>query len=143
VRIIGEVTEERLEVLRAADAIAREEIESANLDFEVWQYFCVLTPIQTVGVMGDGRTYENVLAVRAVTSEDGMTADCAPHICSRISSHVNEVRHQQSHMISLPPRARSSGVSQGIFAAEQRRKEKATIVIIRRFATRNDRTLVI
>lgn len=96
VRIIGEVTEERLEVLRAADAIAREEIELADLDFEVWQYFCVLTPIQTVGVMGDGRTYENVLAVRAVTSEDGMTADWArlPHdLLARISSRiVNQVR---------------------------------------------------
>ncbi len=96
VRIIGEVTEERLDTLRAADAIVREEIESANLDFEVWQYFCVLTPIQTVGVMGDGRTYENVLAVRAVTSEDGMTADWArlPHdLLARISSRiVNQVR---------------------------------------------------
>jgi GMP synthase (glutamine-hydrolysing) len=96
VRIIGEVTEDRLEVLRAADAIVRQEIESAALDFNVWQYFCVLTPIQTVGVMGDGRTYENLLAVRAVTSEDGMTADWArlPHdLLARISSRiVNEVR---------------------------------------------------
>jgi GMP synthase (glutamine-hydrolysing) len=96
VRIIGEVTEDRLAVLRAADAIVRGEIRTAKLDFEVWQYFCVLTPIQTVGVMGDGRTYENMLAVRAVTSEDGMTADWArlPYdLLARLSARiVNEVR---------------------------------------------------
>ena len=96
VRIIGEVTEPRLAVLRAADAIVREEIKNAPLDFKVWQYFCVLTPLQTVGVMGDERTYENVLAVRAVTSQDGMTADWArlPHdLLARISSRiVNQVR---------------------------------------------------
>lgn len=96
VRIIGEVTEERLAILRAADAIVREEIQAANLDFEVWQYFCVLTPIRTVGVMGDARSYENVLALRAVTSEDGMTADWArlPHeLLARMSTRiVNQVR---------------------------------------------------
>ncbi len=98
VRIIGEITPERLAVLRAADAIVREEIERAapDLDFRVWQYFAVLTPLQTVGVMGDGRTYENVLAVRAVTSEDGMTADWArlPHdLLARMSARiVNQVR---------------------------------------------------
>lgn len=96
VRIIGEVTEERLSTLRSADAIVQEEISHAQLDFEVWQYFCVLTPIQTVGVMGDGRTYENLVAVRAVTSEDGMTADWArlPHdLLGKLSARiVNEVR---------------------------------------------------
>lgn len=96
VRIIGEITDERLTILRAADAMVREEIERANLDFTVWQYFCVLTPIQTVGVMGDARTYENVLAIRAVTSEDGMTADWArlPHeLLARMSARiVNQVR---------------------------------------------------
>ncbi|HZQ05130.1 MAG TPA: glutamine-hydrolyzing GMP synthase [Anaerolineae bacterium] len=100
VRIIGEVTRERLDVLRAADAIVREEIDNAmangSLDFRVWQYFAVLTPIQTVGVMGDGRTYENVLAIRAVTSEDGMTADWArlPYdLLAKISARiVNQVR---------------------------------------------------
>jgi GMP synthase (glutamine-hydrolysing) len=98
VRIIGEVTRERLDVLRAADAIVREEIERAapQLDFRVWQYFAVLTPVQTVGVMGDERTYENVLAIRAVTSQDGMTADWArlPHdLLARMSSRiVNSVR---------------------------------------------------
>jgi GMP synthase (glutamine-hydrolysing) len=98
VRIIGEVTRERLKVLREADAIVREEIERAapEMDFRVWQYFAVLTPIQTVGVMGDERTYENVLAIRAVTSEDGMTADWArlPHdLLARMSTRiVNSVR---------------------------------------------------
>jgi GMP synthase (glutamine-hydrolysing) len=87
-----------LDVLRAADAIVREEIERAapQLDFRVWQYFAVLTPVQTVGVMGDERTYENVLAIRAVTSQDGMTADWArlPHdLLARMSSRiVNSVR---------------------------------------------------
>jgi GMP synthase (glutamine-hydrolysing) len=98
VRIIGEVTCERLDVLRAADAIVRQEIEQVNdsLDPPAWQYFAVLTPIQTVGVMGDYRTYENVLAIRAVTSEDGMTADWArlPHeLLAKMSARiVNEVR---------------------------------------------------
>lgn len=98
VRVIGDITRERLLVLREADAIVREEIERAapELDFRVWQYFAVLTPVQTVGVMGDERTYENVLAIRAVTSEDGMTADWArlPHdLLARMSTRiVNSVR---------------------------------------------------
>lgn len=96
VRIIGEITRERLETLRAADAIVREEILNAALDKVPWQYFAVLTPIQTVGVMGDLRTYENVLAIRAVSSEDGMTADWArlPHdLLAKMSSKiVNQVR---------------------------------------------------
>ncbi|MBV8067412.1 MAG: glutamine-hydrolyzing GMP synthase [Candidatus Eremiobacteraeota bacterium] len=96
VRIIGDVTEERLEVLRAADAIVREEIDAAGLDPHPWQYFAVLTPVKSVGVMGDGRTYANLVAIRAITSEDGMTADWArlPHaLLGRISARiVNEVR---------------------------------------------------
>jgi GMP synthase (glutamine-hydrolysing) len=96
VRVIGEVTRERLEILRAADALVREEIENAALEKMPWQYFAVLTPVQTVGVMGDLRTYENVLAIRAVTSEDGMTADWArlPHdLLARLSARiVNQVR---------------------------------------------------
>jgi GMP synthase (glutamine-hydrolysing) len=95
VRIIGEVTPARLEVLRAADAIVIDEIRAAGLYDEIWQAFAVLTPVQTVGVMGDGRTYSNVLAIRAVTSEDAMTADWAriPYdVLARISSRiVNEV----------------------------------------------------
>jgi GMP synthase (glutamine-hydrolysing) len=96
VRILGEVTRERLAILRAADAIVREEIERSGLAREAWQYFAILTPLRTVGVMGDGRTYEHVVAVRAVTSADGMTADWArlPHdLLARIGSRiVNEVR---------------------------------------------------
>jgi len=96
VRIIGDVTAERLEVLRAADAIVREEIDRARLDPQPWQYFAVLTPVKSVGVMGDGRTYANLVAIRAITSDDGMTADWArlPHaLLERMSSRiVNEVR---------------------------------------------------
>lgn len=116
VRIIGEVTEARLAVLRAADAIVRDEIERAARDpaaplvFRVWQYFAVLTPLQTVGVMGDGRTYENVLAIRAVTSEDGMTADWArlPHellgkMSARIVNQVRGVNRVVYDITSKPP----------------------------------------
>ncbi|HEV3091613.1 MAG TPA: glutamine-hydrolyzing GMP synthase [Candidatus Cybelea sp.] len=96
VRIIGDVTEERLAVVREADAIVREEIDAAPLQPHPWQYFAVLTPVKSVGVMGDGRTYANLVAIRAITSEDGMTADWArlPHqLLERISSRiVNEVR---------------------------------------------------
>jgi GMP synthase (glutamine-hydrolysing) len=96
VRILGSVTPERLAVLREADAILREEMDRENLTRELWQAFVLLLPIHTVGVMGDDRTYENVAALRAVTSTDGMTADWAnlPHgVLERISTRiVNEVR---------------------------------------------------
>jgi GMP synthase (glutamine-hydrolysing) len=95
IRIIGEVTGSRLETLREADWIVIDEIKAAGLYRELWQSFAILTPIDTVGVMGDGRTYANVVAVRAVTSDDGMTADWArlPYeVLARISSRiVNEV----------------------------------------------------
>jgi len=95
VRIIGDITWERLQTLRAADAIVREEIDRAGLTRAIGQSFAVLTPIRSVGVMGDGRTYGNVVAVRAVTTEDFMTADWArlPYdVLARISSRiVNEV----------------------------------------------------
>lgn len=96
VRILGPVTAERLDLLRDADAIVREEIERAGLEHETWQAFAVLLPVRSVGVMGDDRTYENVAALRVVTSMDGMTADWArlPYtVIERISSRiVNEVR---------------------------------------------------
>jgi GMP synthase (glutamine-hydrolysing) len=96
VRILGPVTAERLELLRDADAIVTEEIERAGLERETWQAFAVLLPVRSVGVMGDDRTYENVAALRVVTSMDGMTADWArlPYpVLERISSRiVNEVR---------------------------------------------------
>lgn len=96
IRCLGEVTRERLEILRAADWIVQEEVGAAGLSRELWQAFAVLTPLQTVGVMGDYRTYANVAAIRMVTSEDGMTADWArvPHaLLARISGRItNEVR---------------------------------------------------
>ncbi|MCC7025245.1 MAG: glutamine-hydrolyzing GMP synthase [Thermomicrobiales bacterium] len=95
VRIIGEVTSEDLDLLRRADAIVREEVDHLGADLRVWQYFAVLLPVHSVGVMGDYRTYGRVCAVRAVTSEDAMTADWArlPYeILARISNRiVNEV----------------------------------------------------
>jgi GMP synthase (glutamine-hydrolysing) len=95
IRIIGAVTEERLSMLREADWIVVDEIKKSSLYRSIWQSFAILTPIRSVGVMGDGRTYGNVVAVRAVTSEDGMTADWArlPYdVLERISSRiVNEV----------------------------------------------------
>ena len=95
VRVIGEVTPERLEVLRAADHIVVSEIKAARLYRELWQSFAVLTPLQSVGVMGDYRTYGYVVAIRAVTSQDAMTADWArlPYdVLARISNRlVNEI----------------------------------------------------
>jgi GMP synthase (glutamine-hydrolysing) len=95
IRIIGEVTAERLDTLREADWIVIDEIKSAGLYRNVWQSFAILTPVRSVGVMGDGRTYANVVAIRAVTSDDGMTADWAKlpyEVLGRISSRiVNEV----------------------------------------------------
>jgi GMP synthase (glutamine-hydrolysing) len=96
IRVLGDVTEERLAVLRQADAIYLEEIRAASLYNDIWQAFAVLLPVRSVGVMGDFRTYENVVALRAVTSRDGMTADWYPfphEILARISARIiNEVR---------------------------------------------------
>ncbi len=96
IRIIGEITEEKLRILRSADSIVVEEIKRAGLYDKVWQAFSVLLTVRTVGVMGDERTYENVVAVRAVTSLDGMTADWArlPYeVLERISLRIiNEVK---------------------------------------------------
>jgi GMP synthase (glutamine-hydrolysing) len=96
VRIIGEVTKERLELLREVDRRVIEEIRAAGLYEQIWQSFAVLLPIKTVGVMGDERTYENVVALRCVTSLDGMTADWAKipyEVLSKISNRIiNEVK---------------------------------------------------
>ncbi len=96
IRVLGEVTKERCDVLRKADRIALEEIKIAGLYIKIWQAFAVLLPIKTVGVMGDERTYENVIAIRAVESVDGMTADWVrlPYdIMARISTRIiNEVK---------------------------------------------------
>jgi GMP synthase (glutamine-hydrolysing) len=96
IRVLGEVNEARLAVLREADAIYLEEIREAGLYDEIWQAFAVLLPVRSVGVMGDVRTYENVVALRAVTSRDGMTADWYPfphEVLGRISTRIiNEVK---------------------------------------------------
>lgn len=110
VRIIGEVTPSRLEVLREADRIVEQEIKGAGLYTEIWQSFAILLPIKTVGVMGDGRTYENVIAIRAVHSLDGMTADWVPlpydllgHISNRIVNEVQGVNRVVYDISSKPP----------------------------------------
>lgn len=96
IRIIGEIDEERLEILRQADRIFIEEIKKGGIYDDIWQAFCVFVPVKTVGVMGDERTYENVIALRAVTSLDGMTANWAriPYdLLEKISVRIiNEVR---------------------------------------------------
>ena len=96
IRVLSDVTEDRLNVLRQADTIYLEEIRSAGLYDDIWQAFAVLLPVRSVGVMGDLRTYENVIALRAVTSRDGMTADWYPFphdVLARVSSRIiNEVR---------------------------------------------------
>jgi GMP synthase (glutamine-hydrolysing) len=96
IRVLGEVTPERLAILRPADAILRAEISAAGLDREIWQYFAVLLPVKSVGVMGDQRTYEYTCVLRAVTSVDGMTADWARidnDVLAKISGRIiNEVR---------------------------------------------------
>ncbi len=96
IRIIGEVNTQRLNVLRKADTILLEEIRAANLYYELWQSFTILLPLKSVGIMGDQRTYENIVAIRAVTSDDAMTADWArlpQELLARVSNRIiNEVR---------------------------------------------------
>jgi GMP synthase (glutamine-hydrolysing) len=110
IRILGEVTRERLDILREADAIYLEEIREAGLYDDIWQAFAVLLPVRSVGVMGDARTYENVLALRAVTSRDGMTADWFPfphdvlgRISTRIINEVGGVNRVTYDVSSKPP----------------------------------------
>ena len=110
IRVIGEVTGERLEILRAADAIVLEEMEKRHQWDKVWQSFAVLLPVKTVGVMGDERTYENVIALRVVGSQDGMTADWVrlpykilEHLSSRIINEVNGVNRVVYDISSKPP----------------------------------------
>jgi GMP synthase (glutamine-hydrolysing) len=96
IRVIGPVDEESLCIVRDADAIVQEEIHRADLYDTLWQAFAILLPVKTVGVMGDERTYDNVIAIRAVRSTDGMTADWArlpDDVLARMSSRIiNEVR---------------------------------------------------
>ncbi len=110
IRIIGEVTEERLEALREADAILQEEVRRAGLYRELWQSFCVLPAIRSVGVQGDSRTYGYPIAIRAVTSEDAMTADWArlPYdlvelVASRLVNEIPAVNRVVLDVTSKPP----------------------------------------
>ena len=110
VRVIGEVTEERLRIVREADAIVLEEVRMADYYTKLWQSFAVLLPVSSVGVMGDARTYATTIAVRAVESEDGMTADWAPlppallqRIATRIANEVKGVNRVVLDITSKPP----------------------------------------
>ena len=110
IRVLGEVTEEKLEITREADAIFREEIAKAGLERKIWQYFACLPNIRSVGVMGDGRTYSHAIALRAVTSSDGMTSDWAhipfsvlDTISRRIVNEVPGVNRIVYDITSKPP----------------------------------------
>jgi GMP synthase (glutamine-hydrolysing) len=110
IRIPGEVTKERCDILRKADAIYLEEIRNAGLYDTIWQAFAVLLPVRTVGVMGDGRTYDSVLGLRAVTSTDGMTAEAfefpggfLPRVATRIVNEVKGVNRVVYDYTSKPP----------------------------------------
>src|SRR2546428_9395944 len=110
IRVLGEVTTERLDVLREADAVVQEEVRAAGYERQVWQAFAVLLPIRTVGVMGDFRTYAHVVALRAVMSQDAMTADWArlPYdllgtISNRIINEGKGVNRVVVDISSKPP----------------------------------------
>ncbi len=110
VRIIGEVTREKVALLQRADAIVREEVRAAGLEREIWQSFAVLADIRSVGVMGDERTYGHPIIVRAVTSEDAMTADWArlpydllERMSNRIINEVEGINRVVYDVTSKPP----------------------------------------
>ncbi|QFU16634.1 glutamine-hydrolyzing GMP synthase [Microvirga thermotolerans] len=110
IRVPGEITREKLEILRRADAIYLDEIRNAGLYDKIWQAFAVLLPVKTVGVMGDGRTYDHVCALRAVTSVDGMTADFFPfdmeflgRVATRIINEVKGINRVTYDITSKPP----------------------------------------
>ncbi len=110
IRCPGEITEEKLDILRLADEIYIEEIRRAGLYDDIWQAFAVILPVKTVGVMGDGRTYDHVVGLRAVTSTDGMTADFYPfdmkflgHVATRIINEVKGVNRVVYDVTSKPP----------------------------------------
>ncbi|MGM7685222.1 glutamine-hydrolyzing GMP synthase [Cytobacillus sp. Hm23] len=110
IRVLGEISEDKLEIVRESDAILRDEIKKAGLDRDVWQYFTVLPNIRSVGVMGDARTYDYTIGIRAVTSIDGMTSDWAripwevlEVISTRIVNEVNHVNRVVYDITSKPP----------------------------------------
>jgi GMP synthase (glutamine-hydrolysing) len=108
IRVIGEVNKESLDILREVDAIYIDELRRADLYMHIWQAFAVLLPIKTVGVQGDGRTYENVVALRAVTSTDGMTADWFSFPADFMRALSNRITNE----VRVSHRARLSGNSQ-------------------------------
>jgi GMP synthase (glutamine-hydrolysing) len=110
IRIIGDVTAQRLSVLRKADTILIEEIRAANLYYKLWQSFTIMLPLKSVGIMGDQRTYENIVAIRAVTSDDAMTADWArlpqdllARVSTRIINEVHGINRVVYDISSKPP----------------------------------------
>ncbi len=110
IRVLGEITDEKLEIVRESDFILRDEIKKAGLEREIWQYFTVLPPIRSVGVMGDERTYDYAVGIRAVTSIDGMTSDWAripwdvlEKISVRIVNEVQNVNRVLYDVTSKPP----------------------------------------
>ena len=110
IRVPGEITDEKLNILRAADDVYLDEIRSSGLYDEIWQAFAVLLPVKTVGVMGDARSYEYVCALRAVTSTDGMTAESYPfeheflnRVATRIVNEVKGVNRVVFDITSKPP----------------------------------------
>ncbi len=110
VRCLGEITKERLDKLRAADAIFREELKRAGVYKDIWQAFCVLLPVKSVGVMGDSRTYNEVVALRAINSQDAMTAefsridyDILDRVAKRICNEVNGLNRIVLDVTSKPP----------------------------------------
>src|SRR5215207_4937349 len=110
IRIIGEVTEERLELVREADAVLQEEIRREGLYKDLWQSFCVLPAVRSVGVQGDGRTYAYPIVIRAVTSDDAMTADWArlpydllERVSNRIINEIRDVNRVALDISSKPP----------------------------------------
>ena len=110
IRIPGEITDEKIDILRQADVVYLDEIRKAGLYDEIWQAFAVLLPVKTVGVMGDARTYEYVCALRAVTSTDGMTADFYPFtheflgkVSTRIINEVKGINRVCYDITSKPP----------------------------------------
>jgi len=110
IRILGEFSEEKVQILQKADAIFIQELKSHNLYDEIWQAFCVLLPIKTVGVMGDERTYEYVLAIRSVNSIDGMSANFyhfdmsfLSYVSNKITNEVRGISRVVYDITSKPP----------------------------------------
>ena len=110
IRVLGEISEDKLEIVRESDWILREEIKKAGLDRDIWQYFTVLPDIRSVGVMGDTRTYDYTIGIRAVTSIDGMTSDWAripwdvlEVISTRIVNEVPHINRVVYDITSKPP----------------------------------------